>query len=112
MRVGGKNQDALETMLEHDVFAIIGKAGVGIDIRNAPIGRGKDWIGRFATPVCFGVLDIQTFMHLKTFTAHAAEGAAHPGASRRRREVLFFLAGSEDGAIWRGQDENFCRKKK
>src|SRR5262245_17254267 len=90
-------------MLQHDIFAVVRSAGALVDISNCSVARRHHGINWLASLVALDAANVQTFVHLIAFAAHAAERATLPRFARGADKILFFAVLFEQSTIGRGQ---------
>ena len=99
MGVQSVDGQPIDFMLHDDILAVVGQAGLRVDVYDCPIRRRADRIGRFAAGIALGALDVEALVHLPAPGADAAEGAAWPSAADGRGKIVDLVAGFEYGLV-------------
>ena len=125
VRVEGKDLQAFDVVPEHNVLAIVGKAGTTVDVSDRAVRRGHHRIRGFAAPIVLDGTDIEPLMHLPAFRAHTAKLAACPRFAGGGSEEFLLAAFLEECAVrgwqakrlgqsewWRGPHSQAKHQKK
>src|SRR5690242_21477027 len=104
--VEGKDVQAFQVVAEDDVFAVIGEASFGVDIRDSAIGRGHDMVDWFTMAVALETFNVEAFVHLVAVAAHTAKPAGGGRFAHGADQEPLFSTRLEQGLIISRQPEH------
>src|SRR5688572_4455549 len=105
MSVKRINLHAIDMVFENNVVAVVRKTRAAVDVSNGALGGRNHGINWFAALVTLQAADVQTFVHLPAFGAHASKRPAGPGLAHSADEESLVPARFEDGLVGRWQTE-------
>ena len=99
------NLHAVDAVANHDIVAVVRKAGLGVYVEHHAVRDRQHRVNGFAFAITLLRLDVDAFVQLPAIRAHAAEGAAGPFLAHGRNEVMRLGTCHEDVGVRGGQHE-------